>query len=92
MLLLLPALVLLGEPPMAPSPAKELPVAEAFAKARVNGKHRLLLRRWPDPAALAAESAFKEWFSRRRRLGGQKNLPAGHWAYVYPLVFVCEKW
>lgn len=80
MMFLVPALMLLGEPP-----TKELPAAEAFAKARVNGKYRLLLRHWADSAALATASAFKDvGFREAGDWVGQRNLPAGHWVYVYP--------
>jgi hypothetical protein len=66
-------------------------VAEGLplSKASVNGKYRILLRTIAVPQDKQTYTEFKEWgYYTGTEYFGYKNLPAGHWVYVYPRWYI----
>jgi hypothetical protein len=66
-----------------------LPLEEALAKARCQGKYAMLLRQFKAEADAAQYGAFKDLGLRDvKEHQGQTDLPKGHWVYVYPYWYV----
>jgi hypothetical protein len=68
---------------------KALPAQEAWRKATCEGKYAMLLRQIKAPADAEKYGGFRDL---GRRAGDApaaiKDLPAGHWVYVYPYWYV----
>ncbi len=60
-----------------------------LSKASLNGKYRNLLRAIAVPQDKQNYTEFKEWgYYTGTEYYGHKNLPAGHWVYVYPRWYI----
>jgi len=69
---------------LAPDPTVGV-VEEPAAEASVHGKYHVLLRRISCPEDFPAYGRFRDYGPYAgTEWHGHKNLPAGHWVYVYP--------
>jgi hypothetical protein len=69
---------------LAPDPTVGV-VEEPSEEASVHGKYRVLLRRISCPEDLKSYGRFNDYGPYSgTEWHGHKNLPAGHWVYVYP--------
>ncbi len=82
---------------LAPAVVAENPLAVSLemkeglplARASVNGKYRNLLRVISVPHDRASYGDFSDWgYYTGSEWQGHKNLPAGHWVYVYPRWYI----
>jgi hypothetical protein len=74
--------------PLDKDPAK-LPLEQALKKARVNGKYQMLLRQFKVDRDKNRYKGFRDLGSREvTEYEGQKDLPKGHWVYVYPYWYI----
>jgi hypothetical protein len=66
-----------------------LPLQAALTKARVNGKYALLLAQLKAPQDYARYAEFRDLGLRElKEYAGVKELPRGHWVYVYPYWYI----
>ena len=69
----------------ASAPPRELPPVEAWRQAGRGGKYMMLLRQIRVPADAAKYGSFHDLGPQRMAAyAGHKDLPPGHWVYVYP--------
>lgn len=60
-----------------------------LSRASVHGKYRRLLRVISVPADRPSYTDFNDWgYYTGTEWSGHKNLPAGHWVYVYPRWYI----
>ncbi len=70
-------------------PPKPLPPDEALTKARCEGKYQMLLAQIKVEDDLKRYEEFRDLgLKTRREYAGHKNLPRGHWVYVYPYWYI----
>jgi hypothetical protein len=85
-------LVLPGPAPgREPQPRSCMQVQEGLplTLASVKGKYRNLLRAISVPQDRQSYTDFREWgYYTGTEYYGYKNLPAGHWVYVYPRWYI----
>lgn len=73
----------------ADSPRPEPDAEQALKKARVDGKYRMLLRQFKDPAAAGRYGEFSDVGARSvAEAAGETNIPTGYWVYVRPYWYV----
>ena len=78
-----------GQKPEAKETPKPLALEEALKKARVEGKYEMLLAQFKDEKGMDEHGAFKDLGMRSvTEHGTQKNLPRGHWVYVFPHYYI----
>jgi hypothetical protein len=78
-------IVVLAGPLGAAPPSLE----DLHAKARVDGKYRMLLRQLRVPDDAKEHGDFREvGYQARSEYAGHKNLPAGHWVYAAPYWYI----
>lgn len=66
-----------------------LPLEEAWEKAQVDGKYRMLLRQFKVEGDWIDNGEFRDVGPRfRAAYAGQTDLPNGHWVYVYPYWYI----
>jgi hypothetical protein len=66
-----------------------LPIEESLKKARVNGKYAMLLRQIKVPKDYDTYKEFNDLGLRDvKEYGDVKDLPKGHWVYVYPYWYI----
>jgi hypothetical protein len=89
-LVLLPGGLPLEAVPVGPDKApKALSLEEALFKARVGGKYVMLLRQIKVANDHHRYKQFKDLGPRTvTEYAGFKDLPAGHWVYVYPYWYI----
>ena len=77
-------------PDPAPEPPRPLPGDEALAKARMGRKYGMLLRQIEVREDFERYGAFRDWgyHGTLTSYAGEKDIPAGHWVYVYPYWYV----
>ncbi len=74
-----------GREPMS----KAVPGEVALLKARTNGKYEMLLRQIKVAADFDKYGNFRDLGTRDvKEYAGFKDLPAGHWVYVYPYWYI----
>lgn len=72
-----------------PAGPKALPLDEAYAKARVGGKYKMLIGQIKLASDYQTYKDFHEsGLMQQPRYGGQTNVPAGYWVYVYPYWYI----
>ena len=68
-----------------PSPENRALLDLIPAKASLNGKYAKLLRKLHTPQDRPSYGDYHEWGSYGAcDWQGHRNIPAGHWVYVYP--------
>jgi len=73
---------------LAVAPAPGVPASD-WAKARVGGKYKVLLRQIKAPEDRATHSEFQDLGLRNStEWKGQRDLPPGYWVYVYPYWYI----
>jgi hypothetical protein len=66
-----------------------IPLDQALKKAGVNGKYQMLLRQIRVESDLRDFGLFHDFgFNKQAECAGHKELPAGHWVYVYPYWYI----
>jgi hypothetical protein len=81
--------LLLSSLPMGAAPAPATNLEEAFKKAQVNGKYRMLLRQIKVEKDVDTYQEFKDLgFRDRREYAEHNGLPAGHWVYAAPYWYI----
>jgi hypothetical protein len=93
--LLLAGVLLWAGPPGIAVPRGKEPMAKALApeeslrKARVNGKYEMLLQQIKVEGDFQKYANFRDLGARtEKEYAGFKDLPAGHWVYVYPYWYI----
>jgi hypothetical protein len=67
----------------------EVALEKALEKARVDGKYGMLLRQIKVPGDFEKHKNFADLGYRNvSEHAGLKDLPAGHWVYVYPYYYI----
>ncbi len=70
-------------------PAGPQGLEEAYKKAQVNGKYRMLLRQFKVDKDAETYGAIKDYgFYSKTEYAGFQDLPAGHWVYVAPYWYI----
>jgi hypothetical protein len=71
------------------APARALAPQQAWRKATCGGKYQMLLRQLRVPGDAATYGAFHDLGPQRVAAhAGHKDLPPGHWVYVYPCWYI----
>jgi hypothetical protein len=82
------ALVTIALSTIAAAQSTAVPTSD-WAKARVQGKYRVLLRQIKAPEDRAAHSEFQDLGLREStEWKGQRDLPVGYWVYVFPYWYI----
>jgi hypothetical protein len=70
-------------------PPTALPLEDALKKARSEGKYEMLLRQIKVPNDFDKYQNFRDLGARTvSEYAGFKELPSGHWVYVYPYWYI----